>query len=138
MGEEAKVSGIQLGLQKLLTGLFSPATAARIEADSRMWMMQCQKCGYERSIWEIGGIRYKAIGNPRTLKRCPNCGQINWHKIYRREGPAPEVAVAGPDSGRPPQWLMWAKFLGIVAAFFILLALVVTAIIWFSFYVVTG
>jgi hypothetical protein len=137
MSEEAKVSDIQLGLQRLLTGLFSPATAARMEADSRMWMMQCQKCGYERSIWEIGGIRYKAIGNPRTLKRCPNCGKINWHKIYRREGPAPEVPFV-PDSKRSPRWLMWATFLGIVAAFFVVLALIVTAVIWFTFYVVTG
>ena len=138
MGEEARVSSIQLGLQKLLTGMFSPATAARMEADSRMWMMQCQKCGYERSIWEIGGIRYKAIGNPRTLKRCPNCGEINWHKIYRREGPAPEVPVAPPDSGRPPRWLMWAIFLGIVAAFFLVLFIIVGAIFGFVFYVVTG
>lgn len=134
MAEEAKQSGVQ----RLFTGMFSPATAARMEADSRMWMMQCPNCGWERSIWELGGIRYKAIGNPRSLQRCPDCRQIRWMKIYRREGPAPEVPVARPDSGRPPRWLMWAILLGIIAAFFFLIFIFVAAVLGFTFYVVTG
>jgi hypothetical protein len=133
MVEEAKQSGVQ----KLLTGMFSPATAARMEADSRMWMMQCPNCGWERSLWELGGIRYKAVGNPRSLQRCPNCRQIRWMKIYRREGPAPEVPVA-PDSRRPPRWLMWAIFLGIVALFFVVVSIMVAAIFGVVFYMVTG
>jgi ribosomal protein S27E len=133
MGDERKLSGVQ----KLLTGLFSPATAARMEANSRMWMMQCPNCSYEQSIWDIGGIRYKAFGNPRSLQRCPNCGKIGWHKIYRQEGSLPEVPVAGPDSKRPPRWLMWAALLGIVAAFFVVLFIVVTALLGSSYFVVT-
>jgi hypothetical protein len=133
MSEQARQSGVQ----RLLTGMFSPAAAARMEADSRMWMMQCPNCGWERSLWELGGIRYKAVGNPRSLQRCPNCRQIHWMKIYRREGPAPEVPIT-PNSKRPPRWQMWAAFLGIVVAFFVVLALLVAAIIWFTFYVITG
>jgi predicted RNA-binding Zn-ribbon protein involved in translation (DUF1610 family) len=137
MGEETKLSGTQ----KLFTGMFSPATAARMEADSRMWMVQCPNCGYERSIWELGGIRYKAAGNPRRLMRCPNCGQIRWHKIYRREGPAPEVPVVppiAPESGRHPRWLAWVVLLAIVAAFAVILFIAIAAILGFTFYVLTG
>ena len=100
-------------------------------------MVQCPNCGYERSIWELGGVRYKAVGNPPTLKRCPNCGEIRWHKIYRREGPAPEVPIA-PDSRRPPRWLMWLVLLGIMAAFFVMVFIFVAALLGFTFYVVTG
>lgn len=133
MSENARQSDVQ----KLLTGMFSPATAARMEADSRMWMMQCPNCGWERSLWELGGIRYKAVGNPRSLQRCPNCRQIRWLKIYRREGPAPEVSVT-PDSKRPPRWWMWAIFLGIVALFFVVLFIMVAAIFGFTYYVIAG
>lgn len=34
-------------------------------------------------MWEIGGIRYKASGNPRMRMHCPNCGQSGWHKVYK-------------------------------------------------------
>ena len=143
MGEEAsQMEETRLsGVQKLFTGMFSPATAARMEADSRMWMVQCPKCGYEKSIWELGGIRYKAAGNPRRLMRCPNCGEISWHKIYRREGPAPEVSVvptAAHNSKRPPRWLMWVILLAIVAAFSAVLCIIITAALGFTFYVITG
>ena len=56
-----------------------------MEAHSRAWLVQCPNCGHERSLWEIGGIRYKAAGNPRTRTRlrCPSCGQSGWHRISR-------------------------------------------------------
>ena len=125
------------GVQKVLTGMFSPATAARMEADSRMWMMQCPNCGWERSIWELGGIRYKAVGNPRSLQRCPDCRQISWHKIYRREGPAPEVPISRHE-GRPPRSLMWAIFLVMAAIFFCMLAIFAAGLLGVTYYVSTG
>jgi hypothetical protein len=47
--------------------------------------MQCSNCKHEASIWSLGGIRWKAAGNPRTSKLCRNCGQLNWHVIYKKE-----------------------------------------------------
>jgi hypothetical protein len=62
------------------------AWADDIEADSRKWMVRCS-CGHEVSIWDIGGVRYKAHGNPKTVRQCPSCG---WsvHTIYKKEEPA--------------------------------------------------
>jgi len=55
-----------------------------MEADSRSWMMRCS-CGFARSIWELGGIRWKAAGQPRTFSfmKCPQCGKRSWHKLSR-------------------------------------------------------
>jgi predicted RNA-binding Zn-ribbon protein involved in translation (DUF1610 family) len=53
--------------------------AADMQAASQRWMFVCPNCGFERSYWEVGGIRWKAAGNPRNLLRCPNCGRNTWH-----------------------------------------------------------
>ncbi len=116
------------GVQKLFTSLVSPSTAARIEGDSRTWMLQCPKCGYERSIWDMGGIRYKASGNSWNFMRCVNCGERSWHKKYKQTGPPPEsparvfpaqtvsTSATSPAATRPlPRWLMWTIPLGALA-----------------------
>lgn len=58
--------------------------AASMEAESREWMVRCGACGYERSVWDLGGIRWKAAGTSKQYRRCPSCGQRSWHTIYRR------------------------------------------------------
>ena len=71
--------------QRLFTGLVDAETAAAMEAHSRAWLAACPHCGHVRSIWELGGIRYKAAGRPRTRLRCPRCGQGGWHRVYKAE-----------------------------------------------------
>lgn len=56
-----------------------------IEQESREWVMRCP-CGTETSIWEMGGVRYKAAGNPVRSGRCAKCGQQFVGQVYRREG----------------------------------------------------
>lgn len=64
----------------------TPGLIADMEADSRLWMVQCPSCGYEKSIWEMGGIRYKAYSRgKKTYMRCIECGKRGWHKVYKRE-----------------------------------------------------
>lgn len=53
--------------------------------ESQAWKMQCSNCKHEVSIWSLGSIRWKAAGNPKTSKLCMNCGQLNWHVIYKKE-----------------------------------------------------
>lgn len=55
---------------------------AYMEAESRSWMARCA-CGFARSIWELGGIRWKATGQPRQYLSCPQCGQRSWHTVTR-------------------------------------------------------
>ena len=70
-------------VQKLVTALVPPSLGNAMEEESRTWMLRCP-CGYERSIWEMGGIRAGAVGNPRRLMRCRSCGKVRWHKTYRK------------------------------------------------------
>lgn len=70
-------------IQRLFQAILPRQMAESMEADSRDWKLRCPNCGHERSFWEIGGIRWKAVGNPRNLLRCPNCGQLTWHRAYK-------------------------------------------------------
>ncbi len=47
--------------------------------------MTCLKCNFEESIWEMGGIRWKAKGNSRNLRKCPNCHERTWHSTYKKK-----------------------------------------------------
>ena len=77
------------------TGAQRLATPA-MEAESRAWMVRCPHCGFERSVWDMGGIRYKAAGTSRNYMRCPSCGKRGWNKIYFKGGvPGVEPASAG-------------------------------------------
>jgi hypothetical protein len=71
-------------LQKFITSLVPRSWAADMEAESRQWMARCEVCGCESSIWEMGGIRWKAAGNPRRRMRCPQCGKTSLHTIQRQ------------------------------------------------------
>jgi hypothetical protein len=81
------------GIQKFFTALF-PRRAADMEAESRRWMLTCPSCGHERSVWDVGGIRWKAAKNARKVKymTCPQCGKSGWHRYSFRQDTGP----AGP------------------------------------------
>ncbi len=71
-------------IQKLFKFFLPKDLADDMEAQSRSWKVQCENCKYERSVWEMGGIRWKAAGNPRVYRVCPQCGVKGWHLVYRR------------------------------------------------------
>lgn len=68
-------------VQRLVADLVPRSWA--MEAESRAWMARCEECGTERSIWDLGGIRWKAAGSPRRRLACPKCGRTSWHLIHR-------------------------------------------------------
>lgn len=71
--------------QRLVSEVVPRTWATSMEAESRAWMVRCRSCGVERSVWELGGIRWKATGTKWTWGRCSECGKRSWHKIYRRD-----------------------------------------------------
>jgi hypothetical protein len=60
-------------IQRIFAAVLPRRLAESMEADSRSWMVRCS-CGFARSIWELGGIRWKAAGQPRQYLSCPQCG----------------------------------------------------------------
>lgn len=54
-----------------------------VRAGTKKWLMECP-CGHKRDVWDAGGVRYKAVGEPRQLSLCPVCGKNRWHKIRKK------------------------------------------------------
>lgn len=79
--------------QRFFKAVFPKSWGVDMEAQSRLWMVRCP-CGYAKSMWELGGIRWKAAGQPRMLKKCPACGKRTWHKVSKEAGPT--------EPARPP------------------------------------
>ena len=69
--------------QRLALALMPDHWAAAAEAESRRWVMTCPRCGATQSIWDIGGIRYKAKGEPRIRVRCGSCGERSMQRVRR-------------------------------------------------------
>ena len=74
-------------VHRLIDRFAPPSVAASMEVHSRQWQVRCLPCGYERSLWDIGGVRWKGSGTSYTWGRCPRCGKRGWHKIYRPKIP---------------------------------------------------
>ena len=81
-------------MQRFMTRLVGRDTAAIMEQDSRAWKITCPSCGLERSVWEMGGIRYGAGGAKRTKGRCVRCGYLGWHEERRDENMPPAAKVS--------------------------------------------
>jgi ribosomal protein S27E len=71
-------------LQKFILSLMPKTWADAAEADSRAWMMKCGACGHEQSVWDAGGIRWKAVGNSRNYRRCIKCRAFSWQRLSRK------------------------------------------------------
>jgi YoeB-like toxin of bacterial type II toxin-antitoxin system len=74
-------------IQKVFAAVLPRRWVEALEADSRLWMVRCS-CGFARSVWELGGIRYKATGRQLWFMRCSQCGQRSWHKVSRDPPPS--------------------------------------------------
>jgi hypothetical protein len=69
-------------VQRFVYWLLPAWLAKDMEKESRLWMLRCNTCGSEKSVWEIGGIRYKAAGGPFKVGYCRGCQRLRWLKCY--------------------------------------------------------
>lgn len=71
-------------IQRFFKAILPKSWGDSMEADSRRWMLKCEGCGFERSFWDTGGIRWKAHGDQRNYVKCTNCNTRSWHQAYRK------------------------------------------------------
>jgi translation initiation factor 2 beta subunit (eIF-2beta)/eIF-5 len=72
-------------IQKLVTFLLPKQWSAAIQAESDSWLLTCSVCGSVRSVWEVGGIRFKAASvGKRTMIWCAQCGQLRPMSMHRK------------------------------------------------------
>ena len=69
-------------IQQFVLKILPASKSQAIEAESRAWMVRCDVCGEERSVWDRGGVRWKAAGTPHVRAKCSRCGNIEWHTIH--------------------------------------------------------
>ena len=88
------------GSQRLFCRLASPELFAATARESRLWKAECPNCRADTtSVWGMGGIRYKAAGEPRRRARCPRCGQKGWLRIHWTGG---DPTALGPRPAVTP------------------------------------
>jgi hypothetical protein len=68
---------------KLLKFILPARAFVAVKKGTKQWLMEC-KCGHLRDFWDAGGIRYKAVGEPRQYIKCPECHRATWHKIRKK------------------------------------------------------
>jgi hypothetical protein len=79
--------------QEVLTAVLPQPWAAAMEAESRGWAMRCA-CGHETTIWDMGGVRFKAAGQPKRIGRCAACGATFFGDVYRTSQGPPQRSTA--------------------------------------------
>ena len=72
-----------MAARDLIMWFMGPKTKAAAEAESRQWMATRANCNATDSVWDLGGLRYKAAGRPVMRIRCPHCGQTTTHNVVR-------------------------------------------------------
>jgi ribosomal protein S27AE len=73
-----------MSVRDLFLFFMPPSMKASAEAESRTWVATCPRCQAESSVWDMGGIRYKAYGTKITLVRCPKCGKNSFMRIHKK------------------------------------------------------
>ncbi|MCL4871010.1 MAG: hypothetical protein KJ063_18780 [Anaerolineae bacterium] len=69
-------------LQRFLMWCMPGSWGEAMREESLHWLLRCPNCGLERSVWELGGIRWKAKGQPKRLLFCSQCGQRGLHEMW--------------------------------------------------------
>jgi hypothetical protein len=73
-------------IRKILKFLLPDTIFQKMKEESKIWTIGCD-CGYNISVWDAGGIRYKAIrlsGTKRIWGRCPNCKKWKFFSVIRK------------------------------------------------------
>ena len=63
--------------QRFFKAIMPRSWFAAAEEESRRWIIRCP-CGSSQSIWDIGGIRWKATGKKSVRTACLACGHRGW------------------------------------------------------------
>lgn len=79
-------------IRRILTAVLPRRWAESMEASSRSWVVRCS-CGFAQSVWDWGGIRWKAAGQPRWYMKCPQCGRSSWHTVMHDPSATPPAAT---------------------------------------------
>lgn len=65
---------MKLSIPQRIMKFFSSAKRFEaIKVESMEWQIECPECNEFTSVWELGGVRYRDVGNPQMRLKCPKC-----------------------------------------------------------------
>ena len=65
-------------IQKFVTTVLPKSWGQAIQTESQNWLLRCPACDSVHSVWDLGGIRFKAASShKKVMVRCPQCSQIS-------------------------------------------------------------
>jgi hypothetical protein len=78
---------MKLSLVQRLVMLLPKRWSDAMRADSHNWLLTCPVCGTVRTVWDIGGVRYKGYSRGKvTGVYCTTCQAWRMMPMTRREG----------------------------------------------------
>jgi hypothetical protein len=64
-------------IQRVFMAILPKSWANDMRAESQRWQIRCCTCGKSGSLWDAGGIRWKATSVGKiTLVKCSQCGAL--------------------------------------------------------------
>ena len=73
-------------IQRFFMSILPRSWAEEMRAESQEWKIRCCTCGAALSIWDAGGIRWKAYSKGKLrLIRCSKCGCVRKGEIVREK-----------------------------------------------------
>jgi len=71
-----------MAARNIFMWFLGPKGRANAEWESRHWLAECPNCHTQTSIWDLGGMRYKASGDGSWAGyTCRACGKWGMHHI---------------------------------------------------------
>jgi RNase P subunit RPR2 len=72
-------------IQKLIISILPEQWSADIRAETKSWVLTCPNCGAVQSVWDLGGVRFKAASVGKSvLTKCAQCGQRHMMPMERK------------------------------------------------------
>ena len=73
-------------IQKFVTSVLPKSWRQAIQHESENWLLRCPACDAVQSVWDMGGIRYKAASShKKVMARCPQCANTSLMPLEYRE-----------------------------------------------------
>ena len=75
-------------IQKFFLAILPQKWGESMRSESEQWQIRCCTCGASRSVWDAGGIRWKAASSgKRIMIRCEQCGALRAAAVEKTNPP---------------------------------------------------
>ena len=89
-------------VQRVVLSILPRRWGENMQRDSQVWRVRCCTCNHSTSIWDAGGIRWKALSvGKRIMIRCRQCNQLRAAAVERMETKVPPDISRKSGEGRP-------------------------------------